>query len=66
MRKTIIKDKIYRYTKLASAIDILRTNELTLLSPINWSDRNDIHYVEEFRRRMGYKSVHALCFTVAS
>lgn len=57
---------VYRYTTLASALDIVATGELTLLRPETWLDRNDTHYLEQYRRRRNYAAVYALCFTKAA
>ena len=51
-----------RYTNLPSTLHVLQNRELTLLNPNTWDDRNDAHYIAEFKRRVGAKSVLALCF----
>lgn len=51
-----------RYTNLASAIHILRTSRITLLSPSTWEDKNDAHFMAEYKRQKGAASVLALCF----
>lgn len=50
-----------RYTELPYVIDYLQTEELTLLNPASWDDRNDSFYIEEYARRSDSKSVYALC-----
>lgn len=50
-----------RYTELPYVIDYLHTEELALLNPASWDDRNDSFYIEEYARRSGVKSVYALC-----
>ncbi|MFW5330492.1 DUF2971 domain-containing protein [Hydrogenophaga sp. ZJX-1] len=50
-----------RYTELPFVIDYLHTEELALLNPASWDDRNDSFYMEEYARRSGSKSVYALC-----
>lgn len=57
---------LYRYTSFASAIDILKTGCLTLLSPHTWDDRNDCHFIDSYLERTGHNSAFALCFTKAS
>jgi hypothetical protein len=52
-----------RYTNLASAIDLLVTGQLTLLSPTAWDDRNDAYFMEQFKNQGGAENVFALCFT---
>lgn len=55
-----------RYTDITSLIHILRTKTLTLLGPQNWDDKNDVHYMEQYKDKKGIKSLLALCFTEAS
>jgi hypothetical protein len=50
-----------RYTELPYVIEYLHTEELALLNPASWDDRNDSFYIEEYARRSGVKSVYALC-----
>lgn len=50
-----------RYTELPYIIDYLYTEELALLNPASWDDRNDSFYLEEYARRSGFGSVYALC-----
>tara|TARA_R110000787_G_scaffold220284_2_gene329054 strand:+ start:10428 stop:11147 length:720 start_codon:yes stop_codon:yes gene_type:complete len=56
---------LYRYTSLPSALDIIRHNRLTLLSPSTWSDGNDTGYLDAYRRAKGLSTLVALCFTRA-
>lgn len=51
-----------RYTNLAATIHILRTKEITLLSPTTWDDRNDAYFMAEYKRYKKAKTVLALCF----
>ena len=50
-----------RYTELPFVIDFLRTEELALLNPESWDDRNDSFYIEEFARQTNAHAVYALC-----
>ena len=50
-----------RYTELPYVVDFLLTEELALLNPASWDDRNDSFYIEEYARQSGVKSVYALC-----
>jgi hypothetical protein len=50
-----------RYTELPYVIEFLHTEQLALLSPASWDDRNDSFYIEEYARRAGVLSVYALC-----
>ena len=51
-----------RYTNLPSTLHILQNRELTLLNPNSWDDRNDAHYISEYKKKIGANSVLALCF----
>ena len=53
--------QLRRYTELPYVMDYLHTEELALLNPASWDDRNDSFYIEEYARRSGAKSVYALC-----
>lgn len=50
-----------RYTELPYVIDYLQTEELALLNPASWDDRNDSFYIEEYARQSKSNSVYALC-----
>lgn len=57
-------DVIRRYTSIAAAIDMLRRNELTLLNPETWDDRNDRYFMELYknaRKAAGMNGLYALC-----
>jgi hypothetical protein len=56
-----------RYTSFASALDILTTRKITLLSPDSWDDKNDTAAIERFRVHQEYpeKTIKALCLTEA-
>ena len=55
-------DLLHRYTNLAATIHLLRERKLTLLDPTSWDDKNDVFFMEEYKRSMRAKSVLALCF----
>lgn len=55
-----------RYTDLPSVFYMLAKRRLTLLNPASWDDRNDSHFLEQYRKRRGLKSVLALCFAQKS
>lgn len=57
------KNKLLRYTNLPVLLDILSKQELTLLNPSSWDDRNDSYYIELYKKKKGLKTVLALCFT---
>lgn len=50
-----------RYTELPYVVDYLHSEELALLNPASWDDRNDSYYIEEYARQAGAESVYALC-----
>lgn len=50
-----------RYTEIPYLIDYLYSQELALLDPATWDDRNDSFYIEEYARQSDIKSVYALC-----
>lgn len=50
-----------RYTELPYVVDYLHTEELSLLNPASWDDRNDSFYIEEYARQSDVQSVYALC-----
>lgn len=58
-----MKPLLRRYTELPYVIDYLQTNELSLLNPARWDDRNDSFYIEEYTRQSGAVSVYALCLS---
>ncbi len=55
--------RLRKYTSLAVAIDLLRNRRLALVDPRNWLDRNDIAYLQEYKRRKALKTLVVTCFT---
>lgn len=55
-----------RYTERPYLIDLLRTCELTLVSPASWDDQNDSFYLNLYAQRTEQSNVFALCLTEAS
>lgn len=55
-----------RYTDLTSVIALLRSRQLTLVSPDTWDDKNDSHYLGLYRARKRLSCLAAICFTQAS
>lgn len=51
-----------RYTNLAAAIHLLQTREITLLDPASWDDKNDAHFMQEYKAIRGFANVFAICF----
>jgi hypothetical protein len=58
--------ELRRYTSLASALDILAKEALTLLPPSSWDDKNDAFVMEHYRARANLNSVLALCFAAST
>ena len=53
---------LHRYTNIAATIHLLRTKRITLLNPATWDDGNDAHFMAEYKRIKGAKTVLGLCF----
>jgi hypothetical protein len=52
-----------RYTSLPVLLDILLNKHLVLLSPEEWEDKNDSHYLERYKEDKKLKTLVALCFS---
>jgi len=52
-----------RYTDLGALIHIMETKKITLLNPSSWEDKNDVVFMEEYKKRTNSKSLLALCFS---
>ena len=61
MPKTM--NRLFRYTSLPVLLDVLSKQQLTLLSPATWDDRNDSYYLELYKKKKKLKTLLALCFT---
>ena len=61
-RKRVKPDLLHRYTNLAATIYLLRERKLTLLDPASWDDKNDVSFMEGYKRCVGAETVLALCF----
>ncbi len=57
--------KLRRYTKLAAALNILETKSITLLNPVTRDDRNDSHFMAEYKKVKKFDTTLAVCFTEA-
>jgi hypothetical protein len=55
-------EMLHRYTDLTATLHLLRAKTITLLDPEKWNDRNDAHFMAEYKRAKSAKSVLALCF----
>ena len=60
-----LKEYVKRYTTLASALDILRHQRLTLLNTRSWDDTNDAYFVDLYKEHAKVEAVLALCCTMA-
>lgn len=60
------EDFLRRYTTLPSLIYMLSEKKLTLLDPGSWDDKNDSHFLEQYKLKRKLKTVLALCFSMAS
>ncbi len=56
-------NSVRRFTHLPSLVQILYDRKITLLSPANWSDKNDSHFMEIYKKHRHMQTVLALCFT---
>ena len=56
-----MKSTLRRYTELPFLIDYLRTQELALLNPTSWDDRNDSYYIEQYMASHALQRAYALC-----
>ncbi len=59
--ETILK----RYTDLPALLYILKNKWLTMLDPKTWEDKNDVHYMEQYKNAKSFEMLLALCFTKA-
>lgn len=46
---SIVYNVIRRYTSIAAVIDILKRQELPLLNPESWDDRNDRYFMQLYK-----------------
>lgn len=61
-KKGVHPPTLRRYTNLAAVIHHLQTKTITLLDPDYWQDRNDAHFIKEYKNKRNAKTVLALCF----
>lgn len=61
MASRIKKKVLYRYTSIPSIIDLLRNEEIAILDPQQWDDRNDRHFMQVYKEKRGAKGLYALC-----
>ena len=58
-----MEHSLRRYTELPFVIDYLQTNELALLDPSTWDDKNDSYFIKRYADDKGALSTAALCLT---
>lgn len=63
MPKMKKNNRLLRYTSLPVLLDILSKQELTLLNPASWDDRNDSYFLNLYKKSKKLKTILALCFT---
>jgi len=54
-------DVIRRYTSLSGVVDILRRQQLPLLNPESWDDRNDRYFMDLYKEARQLGGLYALC-----
>lgn len=52
-----------RFTNLAGTIHMLQTQQITLLTPDTWDDRNDRHFMKVYKDRKGLRTLTAICLS---
>lgn len=52
-----------RYTDLPGLFYLLSSNKITLLDPSSWDDKNDSHYLLQYKKKKELGTVLALCLT---
>lgn len=60
------RNVVSRYSSIANVIDTLTRQELSLLNPSSWIDKNDSQFVEFYRQYKGAPAVYAACFTLSN
>ncbi|MDM4765932.1 DUF2971 domain-containing protein [Pelomonas sp. SE-A7] len=65
-QKTRAPKHLRRYTDLPALLHLLSNQQLTLLDPKTWDDKNDSFFMSVYKERRALKSVLALCFSQAS
>jgi hypothetical protein len=55
-----------RYTNIPSLFHILYNRKITLLSPHNWEDKNDVYSINQFKERKKLDFVLTVCFSEAA
>lgn len=58
---TKLENYVRRYTSISAVIDILRRQELPLLDPQNWDDRNDRYFMSLYKQEKKLGGLYSLC-----
>ena len=56
---------VRRYTSLTNGVITLRSQQLALLDPTSWDDKNDAHFLLRYKEKTGISAVRAACFSRA-
>jgi hypothetical protein len=56
------EDYLRRFTDLTALMYLLHKRKITLLDPASWDDKNDSHYLTQYKEKRKLTSVLALCF----
>lgn len=51
------------YTSLSSLIHMLQQKKITLRSPENWDDKNDVYVLQRYKEKKDLQYLFAICFT---
>lgn len=57
----MLTDVIRRYTSIAAVIDILKRQQLPLLNPESWDDRNDCYFMQLYKETNSLGGLYGLC-----
>ena len=57
------EEHLYHFTSLPYLLNILYKKQLTLTNPKNWEDKNDLCFLERYKKIKGIRSLLTLCFT---
>lgn len=63
---TKLRNYIRRYTSISAVIDILRRQELPLLDPQSWDDRNDRYFMSLYKEKLELGGLYGLCAATCS
>lgn len=58
---TTLNNFVRRYTSISAVIDILSRQELPLLDPQTWDDRNDRYFMALYKEEKGLGGLYGLC-----